>query len=178
MAEWLDGKGHIGISTFPGPSHLAERVEGFQTALADFGPAIKTSIVNDEGDVVKAETQLTALLQANPDINGIFGAHGNPGPGAAAAVRTLGLEGKVDIMAFDFGMPVIELIEKGEIRGTVGQNPYLMGYMAMILAYSANHPTDVASATAPFGHVPSIVDTGVAILGVDEVQMYKNPPKF
>lgn len=178
MAEWLDGQGHIGISTFPGPSHLAERVEGFQTALADFGPAIKTSIVNDEGDVVKAETQLTALLQANPDINGIFGAHGNPGPGAAAAVRTLGLEGKVDIMAFDFGMPVIELIEKGEIRGTVGQNPYLMGYMAMILAYSANHPTDVASATAPFGHVPSIVDTGVAILGKAEVQMYKSPPKF
>jgi len=178
MAEWLDGKGHIGISTFPGPSHLAERVEGFQAALADFGPGIKTSVVNDEGDVVKAETQLTALLQANPDINGIFAAHGNPGPGAAAAVRTLGLEGKVDIMGFDFGMPVIELIEKGEIRGTVGQNPYLMGYMAMILAYSANHPTDVTSAKAPFGHVPSTVDTGVAILGVEEVQMYKNPPKF
>jgi len=178
MAEWLNGKGHIGISTFPGPDHLQKRVEGFKDALANYGPAIKTSIVNDEGDVVKAETQLTALLQANPDINGVFAAHGNPGPGAAAAVRTLGLEGKVAIMGFDFGMPVIELIENGEIQGTVGQNPYLMGYMAMILAYSANHPTDVLSAKAPFGHVPSNVDTGVAILGVDEVQMYKNPPKF
>ncbi len=178
MAEWLNGRGHIGISTFPGPSHLAERVEGFEDALAEFGPGIKTSVVNDEGDVVKAETQLTALLQANPDINGIFAAHGNPGPGAAAAVRSLGRQGEVDIMGFDFGMPVIELIESGEIRGTVGQNPYLMGYMAMILAYSANHPTDVASSKAPFGHVPSVVDTGVAILGVDEVQMYKSPPKF
>jgi ribose transport system substrate-binding protein len=81
-------------------------------------------------------------------------------------------------MGFDFGMPVIELIEKGEIRGTVGQNPYLMGYMAMILAYSANHPTDVTSTVAPFGHVPSNVDTGVSILGEAEVQMYKDPPQF
>ena len=178
MAGWLNGKGHIGISTFPGPDHLKSRVDGFKAALAQYGPAIKTSIVNDEGDVVKAETQLTALLQANSDINGIFAAHGNPGPGAAAAVRSLGREGEVDIMGFDFGMPVIELIEKGEIRGTVGQNPYLMGYMAMILAYSANHPTDVPSAKAPFGHVPSNVDTGVAILGKEEVQMYKSPPKL
>ena len=178
MVEWLDGEGHIGVSTFPGPDHLRQRVDGFRTAIEDAGADIEVSVVNDEGDVAKAETQLTALLQANPDINGIFGAHGNPGPGAASAVNTLNMGDQVDIMAFDFGMPVIELIEKGEIRGTVGQNPYLMGYMAMLLAYSANHPTEVMSAKAPFGHVPDNVDTGVSILGVEEVQMYKNPPTF
>ena len=177
MASWLK-TGHVAISTFPGPDHLKSRVDGFSDALAQYGNNIKVSIVNDEGDVVKAETQLTALLQANPDINGIFGAHGNPGPGAASAVRSLGREGKVDVMAFDFGMPVIELMETDEIKGTVGQNPYLMGYMAMILAYSANHPTDVPATREGFGHVPSGIDTGVAILNKDTVQMYKNPPKF
>lgn len=178
MAEWLNGEGHIGVSSFPGPDHLRQRVDGFRAAIEDAGADIEISVINDEGDVAKAETQLTALLQANPDINGIFAAHGNPGPGAASAVNTLNMTGDVDIMGFDFGMPVIELIEKGEIRGTVGQNPYLMGYMAMILAYSANHPTDVTSAKAPFGHVPDNIDTGVAILGEEEVQMYKNPPTF
>jgi len=177
MAEWIK-TGHVGISTFPGPDHLKKRVDGFKAALEQYGNGIKVSIVNDEGDVVKAETQLTALLQANSDINGIFAAHGNPGPGAAAAVRSLGMDGKVAIMGFDFGMPVIELIESGEIKGTVGQNPYLMGYMAMIMAYSANHPTDVPSTNGSFGHVPSNVDTGVAILDKAGVQMYKNPPKF
>ena len=177
MAEWI-GTGHVGVSTFPGPDHLKKRVDGFKDALEKYGKGIEVSIVNDEGDVVKAETQLTALLQANPDINGIFAAHGNPGPGAASAVRSLGMDGKVAIMGFDFGMPVIELIESGEIKGTVGQNPYLMGYMAMIMAYSANHPTDVPSTHKGFGHTPSNVDTGVAILDKEGVQMYKNPPKF
>lgn len=178
MVEWLDGEGHIGVSTFPGPDHLRQRVDGFRSAIEDAGADIEISVVNDEGDVQKAETQLTALLQANSDINGIFAAHGNPGPGAANAVRTLNMSGDVDIMGFDFGLPVIELIENGEIRGTVGQNPYLMGYMAMILAYSANHPTEVISMKAPFGHVPDNVDTGVTILGEEEVQMFKNPPQF
>jgi len=178
MAKWLNGQGHVGVSSFPGPDHLRQRVQGFEDGLAAAGANVRVSVVNDEGDVSKAETQLTALLQANPDINGIFAAHGNPGPGAASAVNSLNRVGSVSIMGFDFGMPVIELIESGEIRGTVGQNPYLMGYMAMILAYSANHPTDVVSTLAPFGHVPSNVDTGVAILGEAEVQMYKNPPRF
>ena len=112
--------------------------------------------VNDEGKVEVAETALTAMLQANPEINAIFAAHGNPGPGAAAAVRTLGRQGEVHIMGFDFGLPVIELIEAGEIRATVGQNPYLMGYAAMQIAYAAREGNRCAAVwwiwTAPEGH--------------------------
>ena len=121
---------------------------------------------------------MTAALQADPTITGIFGAHGNPGPGAAAAVRTTGMQATVQIMAFDFGMPVIELIDKGEIKATVGQNPYLMGYTAMLLAYGAKNPTSV-----PFPHglgpcVSAPVDTGVGILYKEDVQIYKTAPKF
>jgi len=91
MAEWLHGKGEVGVSTFPGPDHLKKRVEGFTDALRKFGPDIVlAATVNDEGDIAKAESQITAMLQAHPGITGIFCAHGNPGPGAAAAVRTLG----------------------------------------------------------------------------------------
>jgi ribose transport system substrate-binding protein len=179
MVEWLGGEGKIGISTFPGPDHLAKRVEGFEQALVDAGANIETVVVNDEGKVDVAESQITAMLQADPDINGIFAAHGNPGPGAAAAVRNLGLEG-IQIMAFDFGLPVIELIDKGEIKATVGQNPYLMGYTAMLVAYGAKYPTDVPSTNGPnLGHsVNAPIDTGVGILYQDDVQMFKNPPQF
>jgi ribose transport system substrate-binding protein len=178
MAEWLGGAGKIAISTFPGPDHLARRVQGFKDALAANGPDIVTVEINDEGKVDVAETQLTAALQADPEITGIFGAHGNPGPGAAAAVRTTGRQGEVQIMAFDFGMPVIELIDKGEIRATVGQNPYLMGYTSMLLCYGAKYPTSV-----PFPYdlgpcVSAPVDTGVNILYKEDVQMYKVAPKF
>lgn len=180
IAEWHGDDAVVGISTFPGPAHLAERVEGFEACLAEAAPgATIAATVNDQGTVDGAETALTAMLQANPEINVIFAAHGNPGPGAAAAVRNLGLEGQIDIMGFDFGLPVIELIESGEIRATVGQNPYLMGYMAMMLAYGARHETDVPGPVPGFGPFPtSGIDTGVNILGVEDVQLYKNPPQF
>ena len=84
--------------------------------------------INDEGNVDVAEPQLTAALQADPEDDGYLRRPRQPGPGAAAAVRTTGRQGKVQIMAFDFGMPVIELIDKSEIKATVGQNPYLMGF--------------------------------------------------
>ena len=178
MAEWLGGQGKIAISTFPGPDHLARRVQGFKDALATNAPDIVTVEINDEGKVDVAETQLTAALQADPTITGIFGAHGNPGPGAAAAVRTTGMQDKVQIMAFDFGMPVIELIDKGEIKATVGQNPYLMGFTAMMLCYGAKYPTSVPF---PYGLGPCVsapVDTGVGILYKEDVQIYKSAPKF
>ena len=178
LAEWLGGKGEVGISTFPGPDHLRRRVEGFTEALHKFGPGIRiAATVNDEGDIARAETQITAMLQAHPGIGGIFCAHGNPGPGAAAAVRNLGLVGKVQIMAFDFATPVIELIESGEIKGTVGQNPYLMGYMGMLLAYAARHPTGALGAQ-PFGPVPATIDTGVSILYRGDLERYKHVPSM
>lgn len=179
MAEWLGDKGVIGISTFPGPDHLKKRQDGFEAALKEFAPGARIVVVNDENDVAKAEVNLTAMLQANKDINGIMCMHGNPGPGAAAAVRSVGRQGQVQIMAFDFGLPVIELIEKGEIKGTVGQNPYLMGYMSLMLAYAAHHPTEIPSLFPGFGHVPVAgIDTGVAIIYEQDSLMYKNPPRF
>jgi len=178
MAEWLGGAGRVGVSTFPGPDHLKKRLDGFTAALARFAPGITiAAVVNDEGDVAKAETQITAMLQADPGITGIFCAHGNPGPGAAAAVRNLGRQGKVQILAFDFGTPVIELIESGEIKGTVGQNPYLMGYMSMLLAYSARHPTAVPSGRPGFGPVPAAIDTGVTVLYKGDIGRYRTVPK-
>ncbi len=178
MAEWLGGTGKIAASTFPGPDHLMRRLQGFRDALTALAPEIEVIEINDEGKVDVAETQLTAALQADPTITGIFGVHGNPGPGAAAAVRTTGRQGQVHIMAFDFGMPVIELIDKGEIRATVGQNPYLMGYLAMMTAYGAKVPTDMAFPQGMGPHTSAPIDTGVRILYTDDVQIYKSAPKF
>jgi len=179
IAEWLGGEGEVGISTFPGPDHLKKRLDGFKDALAKFAPKVKiAAIVNDEGRVEIAETQITAMLQANPNIKAIFCAHGNPGSGAAVAVRSLGLQEKVQIMGFDFGINVIELIEKGEIRGTVGQNPYLMGYMGLMMAYAARHKTEAPTTHEGFGPVPDRINTGVSILYKDVISKYKNVPKF
>jgi ribose transport system substrate-binding protein len=172
MVEWLNGEGEVGISTFPGPNHLVERIRGFKDGLA--GSKVKVvATCNDEGKVAAAESAITAMLQAHPEIDAVFAAHGNPGPGAVAAVKNVGKEGKIQIMGFDFGMPVVEGIDKGQIRGTVGQNPYLMGYVGMMMAWAANQKTRVDGV-----HAPPSINTGVRILYKEDVGVYKSPPAF
>jgi ribose transport system substrate-binding protein len=172
MVEWLNGAGEVGVSTFPGPNHLVERIRGFKDGLA--GSNVKVvATCNDEGKVAAAESAITAMLQAHPEIDAVFAAHGNPGPGAVAAVKNVGKEGKIQIMGFDFGMPVVEGIDKGQIRGTVGQNPYLMGYVGMMMAWAANQKTRVDGM-----HVPPSINTGVRILTKADIGVYKTPPAF
>ena len=172
MVEWLNGAGEVGVSTFPGPNHLVERIRGFKDGLA--GSNVKVvATCNDEGKVAAAESAITAMLQAHPEIDAVFAAHGNPGPGAVAAVKNVGKEGKIQIMGFDFGMPVVEGIDKGQIRGTVGQNPYLMGYVGMMMAWAANQKTRVDGM-----HAPPSINTGVRILTKEDIGVYKNPPAF
>jgi len=172
MVEWLNGEGEVGVSTFPGPNHLVERIRGFKDGLE--GSNVKVvAECNDEGKVAAAEAAITAMLQAHPEIDAVFAAHGNPGPGAVAAVKNVGKEGEIEIMGFDFGMPVVEAIDKGQIRGTVGQNPYLMGYISMMMAWGANQETRVDGP-----HAPPSVNTGVRILTKDDIGVYKSPPAF
>ena len=156
-------------------NRLGHYVDGGVEAEGKIGGA--QVIVDGLGDADHIEPVF--FVHAVGDTTGIFAAHGNPGPGAAAAVRNLDLVGQVDIMGFDFGLPVLELIENGEIRATVGQNPYLMGYMSMMLAYGARHETDIPQARAGFGPFPTAgIDTGVSILGPDAISVYMNPPQF
>jgi len=178
MVEWLNGDGEVGISTFPGPEHLVQRINGFKAALEGSNVTV-VATGNDEGEVAKAESAITAMLQAHPEIDAVFCAHGNPGPGAVAAVKNVGREGQIQIMGFDFGMPVVEGIEKGEIRATVGQNPYLMGYLGMMMLWSANQEARVAGSNPPFGYyAPTGINTGVNILYKDDIGMYLTPPAF
>lgn len=185
MGELLGGKGEVAIIMVPGAGSMEERAAGFEAELARSFPEIKVAtIINDEGDVARAESATTAALLANPNIKGIFSTHGYGGPGAAAAVRTLGRVGDVVVVASDYGGPVLELLKTGEIAATVADNPYLLGFQAMMFAYQAAHPTDHPSQNPPFGHVPALIYGGSYIITGEDLQdpevanLYENPPQF
>lgn len=183
MAESIGGKGEVAICLVPGTVAQEERAQGFKEYLEKNEPDIKVvTELNDEGDVAKSETVCTALLQSNPNIKGIFSTHGYGAPGAAAAVRTLKLQDQVVIIGSDYGSAVIELLQNGEVDGTVIDDPYLIGYQAMMLAYAAAHPTAIPSTNAPFGHVPPIIYGGCSLLTGElltekaVLDKYSNPP--
>jgi len=186
VGEKLGDKARVGVSLIPGLDSITHRLEGFKAGLASVAPNAKiVTTVNDEGDLQKAESVNTAMLQANPDINVIFCAHGNPATGAYSATRNVGRdqgENKVNVLAWSIDAPILQGVEYGDYFGTVAQNPYMMGVQAFWQLWSAAHKTQFDSMTNPgFGHVPAAdIDTGVKILikGDPTIQALLTPPKF
>jgi ribose transport system substrate-binding protein len=177
VVEWLDGEGKVIVSTHFGIEYLEQRMNGFKAGLEGSDIEVVQTI-NDEGKISTAESKITAAIQKNPDVDAIFCAHGNPSIGAAASLKSLGRVDDIDIMAFDFAKKVSQEIKAGNIRATVAQNPYLMGWSGMLMLWSANQETGVKSRNEPFGHVAPTIDTGVSIVYQDGIDQFLNPPEF
>lgn len=183
MVEQIGGSGEVAVVIVPGNIAQEERAAGFKDWISENAPDVKVvSELNDEGDVAKSETVCAALFQANPNIKGIFSTHGYGAPGAAAAARTLGILDKIVIVGSDYSSAVIELLLSGDIEGSVVDDPYLIGFESMMLAYQAAHPTSVPSANPPFGHVPPIIYGGCSVITGETLSdpavlaKYQNPP--
>ncbi|HPS00488.1 MAG TPA: substrate-binding domain-containing protein [Candidatus Sumerlaeota bacterium] len=180
MAQWLQGLGGaIGVCNNEGTFHLEERLRGFRDGVEKVAPGTVIHVLDDHGDQKASERNFKVLLTTHPEIRGLFGTHGEAGPAAAKAVRDMNLQSKVQILAFDFGKPVLDLIGKGEIRGTVAQNPYLMGYYGFLMMYGASNPQQGATAVPGlygFSPVPPLIDTGSRILGKDDIEQLKRVP--
>lgn len=181
MAEWLNGpKDSIGVVTIKNVIHLEERIRGFKAGVVSVSPDTPIFVIEEEGFGSSDSNLMNdykILLKAHPDIKGLFAVWAKTGIAAANAVRDLNLSGVIQVLSFDFDTVTISAIEQGDIRATVAQNPYLMGYYSLLLAYSAAHPTSIPSSHPGFGHVPASIDTGVAIIGKADVARYKDIPK-
>jgi ribose transport system substrate-binding protein len=186
VGEQLGDKARVGVSLIPGLDSITHRLKGFTDGLASIAPGGKVvTTVNDEGDLQKAETVNTAMLQANPEINVIFCGHGNPATGALAATRNVGRDQgdkQVHVVAWSIDVPILQGVENGEYGSTVAQNPYMMGVQSFWQLWSASHPTQFDSLTNPgFGQVPTAdIDTGVKILrkGDPSIKALMTPPKI
>jgi ribose transport system substrate-binding protein len=107
------------------------RVSGFKDAIAKH-PDIK--IVSIQTGITRAEALAVAqnMLQANPDINGIFGFGDDAALAASVAVKSAGLTGKVKVIGFD-GMPeAIKAVDSDpDMVGVIQQFPDQMGKLAV-----------------------------------------------
>ncbi len=86
-------------------------------------------------DATQAIGILRSYLKANPDTAAIF----TLGPlGAIPTIKMLrddGLKGKVLMASFDLDPTVIQAIKDGICEGTVDQQQYVQGYMAVVELY-------------------------------------------
>lgn len=155
IAKLLNGKGKVLIITgVPGAQNLMERVAGFKEVIAKY-PKIK--IVSEQAcqsDQVIALNIAENALTADRDLAGIFGVNAFGAPGAAQAVESRGLAGKVKIVGFDAMPDTLKFCADGVVQAIVEQRPYKMGYLAVKLLKEAIEGK----------RIPRVVDTGVDVI--------------
>ncbi|WP_031478619.1 ABC transporter permease/substrate-binding protein [Streptomyces bicolor] len=137
LAEKLGGKGRIVIlQGQAGTSASRERGAGFAEGLKAH-PGIEVVAKQPaDWDRTKGLDVMTNLLQANPDINGVFAENDEM---ALGAIKALGAKaGKsVQVIGFDGTADGLKAVEGGTLFASVAQQPTELGRIAVQNAVKA-----------------------------------------
>ena len=177
LAELNNEKGNVGVITIPGQLNHEERAAGFREIIANDYPDMKVVSVQDgKSDQAQSAMAMGAMLQAEPDLVGVFTTEASTGVGAATAVKEAGKVGEVNIISFDVDKGTLDFVKSGVIDATIAQGTWTMGYWGeMFLFHLANDllsPIDGDWKTAKVAPLPSYVDTGVSIVTKDNVEYF------
>jgi ribose transport system substrate-binding protein len=127
LARLLDGKGKIAIVNQPAITSVLDRVEGFRQAVSKFPGLAIVADVNGQGVRDRALEVAADVLQAHPDLDGIFGINDDSALGAMDAARQLARD-RVAIVGYDATPPAVDAIRKGApLKADVIQYPRKIG---------------------------------------------------
>lgn len=99
--------------------------EAARTRLEDIN-----SIAEDMSD----EDAVVYYLEKHPELNGCFGTNADAVMLAANAVDQMEKSEEITVMGFDAGSELNAALENGSIDGLIVQNPFGMGYAAVVAA--------------------------------------------
>lgn len=134
MAEALGEEGgQVGLVCADQNSNWSVgRRDGFINQCKEKYPNIEVVDVQySGGDHLKATDCTKAIIQAYPDLKGLFGNGEGNMVGIVNAIKELNADGKYTIVGFDSGKIQLDAIKSGMIIGAVTQDPYGMGYQGI-----------------------------------------------
>jgi ribose transport system substrate-binding protein len=136
LAKILNGKGDIAIINQPALTSVLNRVDGFRSAISKF-PEIKiTADVNGQGVRDKSLQVASDVLQANPDLDAIFGINDDSALGALDAVQQYGKK-DIIIIGYDATPPAVDAIRSGgPLKADVIQYPDKIGEITIQTIHS------------------------------------------
>ena len=110
------------------------RCQGFTDAMAEAGGVVEILAV-ELADPTGSENRISAALDANTDIDGVF----TLGPtGAAPALNVLtdmGLLGEIHLATFDLSPEVLQAIADGNMLFAIDQQQFTQGYLGIVYMY-------------------------------------------
>ncbi|MFY9134773.1 MAG: substrate-binding domain-containing protein, partial [Bacillota bacterium] len=118
----------------PGASAARDRGKGFNEVMKKY-PNIKIVARQEAGfDRAKGMTVMENILQAQPDIDGVFCHNDEMALGALRAIEAAGRLSAIKIVGFDATDDAIKAVKDGKLVATVAQKPRAMGSMAVTVA--------------------------------------------
>jgi simple sugar transport system substrate-binding protein len=117
---------------------LEMRCKGYIDAIVEAGGKAKlvTLPSEDIGNSQKVQAAVSAMLMADPAIDGIITLGAAVAVDALESVKVLRAAGrKVDLGTIDLGKVVLEAVRDGEMSYAIDQQPFMQGYYGVLISH-------------------------------------------
>jgi ribose transport system substrate-binding protein len=125
------------IYTTPGTTTTNARGQGFIAEMKAKYPNVSVVTEYDNNTESTADSQVSSLLLAHPNLGCVFGTNDYAAEGAATAVDAAHDQSKVTIAGYDAEPQMVTLLKNGTINIIIAQKPALEAQMAVEYAYDA-----------------------------------------
>ncbi|HUP19153.1 MAG TPA: sugar ABC transporter substrate-binding protein [Gemmatimonadota bacterium] len=115
-----------------GNAALDRRCAGLRAGLAASGGTVEVLAV-DLADPDAARERIAGALAARPETDGVLALGPAGAAPALAAVRGIDAARRPALATFDLSPEVLRAVESGEIAFAVDQQPFLQGYLPVVL---------------------------------------------
>lgn len=107
-----------------------ERCQGFADGL---GVELGNQMIDAGQDPAEIQSKVAAYLQANPDTNGVLTLGPTSAHPTIAALNDNGMAGTMYFGTFDLSTEIAEAIKADTIAFAIDQQPYLQGYLPVVI---------------------------------------------
>jgi ribose transport system substrate-binding protein len=176
MAEFIGNKGKVAVISLPNQLNHQERYSGFRDTMEKDYKGIEVVALEDgKGDQIGSQMATFKVMQANPELAGIFATEANGGVGVGNAIKALGKLSQVKIISFDTDKGTLDMVRDGVISATLAQGTWNMGYWSLQHLFHIHHNLAQPVADWKEGNVPLLpknVDTGISVVTESNVANY------
>jgi ribose transport system substrate-binding protein len=177
ICKAIGGKGEVAATENPGQLNHEIRIRSFKERIATNWPNVKVvATFATNQDMGKANTGTRTMLQAHPNIRGIFTPEASSGLGCAQAAFEVS-KGDIKVITSDINESVLDMIQKGEMFGAIQPNVVMQGYMSMMFLYMAKHQlldpmNGWKESGKPWGMYLPFVDNGLDVVNKDNAKYF------
>lgn len=155
LASLMNNKGKVAVVRHSNAVVAEKRCESFRKTIQGINGITLLDTINVEGNIDDVPNMITECIKQNSDITGIFATNQTSTVKICETLKQLG-RNDIFVVGFDSSEIEIQYIEEGILRGTMVQNPYLMGYLGVRNAYK----------TINGESIDSFIDTGITYVDI------------